>query len=49
MLREDTGFIGAERVRAVRERGPAERLVAFAIDGRGIARARATRSPAAGS
>jgi aminomethyltransferase len=39
--KEDTGFIGAEAVRAVRERGPAhpaERLVAFAIDGPGIAR-----------
>jgi aminomethyltransferase len=36
---EDTGFIGSEAVRAVRERGPAERLVAFAIEGPGIARA----------
>ncbi|HYM46299.1 MAG TPA: glycine cleavage system aminomethyltransferase GcvT [Solirubrobacteraceae bacterium] len=35
---EDTGFVGAEAVRAVREAGPAERLVAFAIDGPGIAR-----------
>jgi aminomethyltransferase len=35
---EDTGFIGAEAVRAVRATGPAERLVAFAIDGPGIAR-----------
>ena len=33
--KEDTGFIGAEAVRAVRERGPAEQLVAFAIDGPG--------------
>jgi len=36
--REDTGFIGASAVRAVRESGPAEKLVAFAIDGPGIAR-----------
>ena len=36
--REDTGFIGADAVRAVREAGPAEKLVAFAIDGPGIAR-----------
>jgi aminomethyltransferase len=37
--REDTGFIGSESVRAVREAGPRERLVPFAIDGPGIARA----------
>jgi aminomethyltransferase len=36
--KEDTGFIGAEAVRAVREAGPAEKLVAFAVDGPGIAR-----------
>jgi aminomethyltransferase len=36
--KEDTGFVGADAVRAVRERGPAEQLVAFAIDGPGIAR-----------
>jgi aminomethyltransferase len=36
--KEDTGFVGSGAVRAVRERGPAERLVAFAIDGPGIAR-----------
>ena len=36
--KEATGFIGSEVVRAVRERGPAERLAAFAIDGPGIAR-----------
>jgi glycine cleavage system T protein (aminomethyltransferase) len=36
--KETTGFIGSEVVRAVRERGPAERLAAFAIDGPGIAR-----------
>ena len=36
--KEDTGFIGAEAVRAVRAAGPAERLVAFTIEGPGIAR-----------
>ncbi len=36
--KEDTGFIGSHAVRAVREAGPAEKLVAFAIDGPGIAR-----------
>ncbi len=36
--KEDTAFIGSEAVRAVREAGPAEKLVAFAIDGPGIAR-----------
>jgi glycine cleavage system T protein (aminomethyltransferase) len=36
--REDTGFIGSDAVRAVRTAGPAEKLVAFAIDGPGIAR-----------
>jgi aminomethyltransferase len=39
--KEDTHFIGAEAVRAVRERDPthpAEKLVAFVIDGPGIAR-----------
>jgi aminomethyltransferase len=36
--KEATGFVGAEAVAAVRERGPAEKLVAFAIDGPGIAR-----------
>jgi aminomethyltransferase len=36
--KEDTNFIGAEAVRAVRSGGPAEKLVAFAIDGPGIAR-----------
>ena len=36
--KEDTGFIGAEAVRAAREAGPAEKLVAFKIDGAGIAR-----------
>jgi aminomethyltransferase len=37
--KEDTGFIGADAVRAVRAVGPAERLAAFALDGPGIARA----------
>jgi aminomethyltransferase len=36
--KEGTDFIGAESVRAVRLEGESERLVAFAIDGRGIAR-----------
>ncbi len=36
--KEDTDFIGAEAVRAVRAASPRERLVAFAIDGPGIAR-----------
>jgi aminomethyltransferase len=36
---EQTGFIGAEAVRTVRAQGPAERLVAFRLEGPGIARA----------
>jgi len=36
--KEDTQFVGSDAVRAVREAGPAEKLVAFAIDGPGIAR-----------
>ena len=36
--KEATGFIGADAVRRVREAGPAQKLVAFAIDGPGIAR-----------
>jgi aminomethyltransferase len=36
--KEDTDFIGAEAVRAVRAVGAAEKLMAFAIDGPGIAR-----------
>jgi aminomethyltransferase len=36
--KEATGFIGADAVRAVREAGPVERLVAFALEGPGIAR-----------
>jgi aminomethyltransferase len=36
--KEDTGFVGADAVRAVREAGPKERLAPFAITGQGIAR-----------
>ncbi|MEA2246444.1 MAG: aminomethyltransferase, partial [Solirubrobacteraceae bacterium] len=36
--KEGTGFVGAEAVRAVREAGPAEKLVAFRMTGPGIAR-----------
>ena len=36
--KEDTGFIGSDAVRAVRDAGPAEKLVAFAMTGPGIAR-----------
>jgi aminomethyltransferase len=36
--KEATGFIGADAVRAVREAGPRERLVAFKLTGPGIAR-----------
>jgi len=36
--KEDTGFIGSDAVRTVRETGPKEKLVAFVIDGPGIAR-----------
>jgi aminomethyltransferase len=36
--KEDTHFIGSDAVRAVREAGPQEKLVAFAIEGPGIAR-----------
>jgi aminomethyltransferase len=36
--KEETGFIGVDAVRAVRAAGPAQKLVAFAIDGPGIAR-----------
>ena len=36
-VKEDTGFIGSEAIRAVREAGPEERLVAFVMD-EGIAR-----------
>ena len=36
--KEDTGFIGSGPVRAAREAGPAEKLVAFTLTGPGIAR-----------
>jgi aminomethyltransferase len=36
--KEETGFIGADAVRAVRAAGPAEKLVAFVLEGPGIAR-----------
>jgi aminomethyltransferase len=36
--KEDTGFVGSDAVRAVRTAGPAEKLVAFTIEGPGIAR-----------
>ena len=36
--KEDTGFVGADAVRAAREAGPAEKLAPFAITGSGIAR-----------
>ena len=36
--KEDTGFIGAEAVRATREAGPAEKLVPFLFTGPGIPR-----------
>jgi aminomethyltransferase len=36
--KEDTGFIGAEAVRAAREAGPADKLVPFRMTGPGIAR-----------
>ncbi|MGE3813228.1 MAG: glycine cleavage system aminomethyltransferase GcvT [Candidatus Nanopelagicales bacterium] len=36
--KEETGFIGCDAVRAVREAGPSERLVAFKLTGAGIAR-----------
>lgn len=36
--REDTGFVGSEAVRAVRDAGPAEKLVPFKLTGAGIAR-----------
>jgi aminomethyltransferase len=38
VCKEDTGFIGADAVRAVREAGPPEKLVAFVLTGPGIAR-----------
>jgi aminomethyltransferase len=36
--KEATGFIGSDAVRATREAGPAEKLVAFAMTSPGIAR-----------
>jgi aminomethyltransferase len=36
--KEETGFIGADAVKAAREHGTAEKLVPFAITGQGIAR-----------
>src|SRR3954452_16239364 len=36
--KEDTGFIGSEAVRAVREAGPKDKLVPFVLTGPGIAR-----------
>ncbi len=36
--KEDTGFVGADAVRAVREAGPSECLVPFTLTGPGIAR-----------
>jgi glycine cleavage system T protein (aminomethyltransferase) len=36
--KEDTGFVGADAVRAVRESGPSERLRPFRLTGPGIAR-----------
>jgi aminomethyltransferase len=36
--KEDTGFVGAGAVRAVREAGPKEKLAPFAMTGQGIAR-----------
>ena len=36
--KKDTAFVGAQAIRAVRQAGPSEKLVAFAIEGPGIAR-----------
>lgn len=36
--REETGFVGSERIAAVRAAGPERRLAAFRMEGRGIAR-----------
>jgi aminomethyltransferase len=36
--REDTDFVGSEAIRAARSAGPSEKLVAFMLDGPGIAR-----------
>ena len=37
-VKEDTGFIGSDAIRATREQGPNEKLVPFALTGPGIAR-----------
>ena len=37
--KEETGFVGSEAIAAARAEGTAERLAAFVIEGRGIARA----------
>jgi aminomethyltransferase len=37
-VKEDTGFIGSEAIKAARERGPSEKLVPFVLTGPGIAR-----------
>jgi aminomethyltransferase len=37
-VKEDTGFIGSDAIRAVREQGPSEKLVPFVLTGPGIAR-----------
>jgi aminomethyltransferase len=36
--KEDTGFVGSDAVRAVREAGPSEKLAPFTLTGAGIAR-----------
>jgi aminomethyltransferase len=36
--KEDTGFVGSEAVRAVREAGPSEKLAPFVLTGPGIPR-----------
>jgi aminomethyltransferase len=36
--KEDTGFVGADAVRAVRDAGPSEKLAPFVVTGPGIAR-----------
>ncbi|MGN6201014.1 MAG: glycine cleavage system aminomethyltransferase GcvT [Solirubrobacterales bacterium] len=36
--KEETGFIGSEEIAGIRARGPAEKLVAFKIEGQGIPR-----------
>jgi aminomethyltransferase len=37
-VKEDTGFVGADAIRRVREDGPTEKLVPFVLTGPGIAR-----------